>query len=111
MGHIGIFVTLHKANATGHELRGCIGTLSSIDLSSGLTKFAISSALKDRRFRPLTKEELPQIELSVSLLVQYEAAAHCQDWEVGVHGIIIEFVDQGADYSATYLPEVAGEQG
>lgn len=32
--------------------------------------------------------------------------------QIGVHGIIIEFSDSGGNfYSATYLPQVASEQG
>jgi AMME syndrome candidate gene 1 protein len=108
----GIFVTLHKSDEAGRkELRGCIGSLSQISVDTGLGRFALSSAFKDSRFRPLVKEELPNIELSVSLLVQYEEAQHSYDWNVGTHGIIIEFSMQGRSYSGTYLPEVAPEQG
>jgi AMMECR1 domain-containing protein len=36
-----------------------------------------------------------------------------QDWEIGKHGLQIEFDDpqSGRHFSATYLPEVAKEQG
>lgn len=38
--------------------------------------------------------------------------AHALTTQIGVHGIIIEFSDaDGAYYSATYLPDVASEQG
>jgi len=106
-----VFVTLHLINGRDKELRGCIGTLSEIILASELKRFALSSAFKDSRFPPLMKEELPNIELSVSLLVNYEVGKNCYDWEVGKHGIIIEFVVKGRNYNATYLPEVASEQG
>lgn len=43
----------------------------------------------------------------VCLLFPRESA----DWVVGTHGIIINFELSGEDYSATYLPEVASEQG
>lgn len=33
------------------------------------------------------------------------------DWTVGTHGILIAFNHGGQEYSATYLPEVAPEQG
>lgn len=108
----GIFVTLHKTDESGRkELRGCIGSLSHISMNTGLGRFALSSAFNDSRFRPLVEEELPNIDLSVSLLVQYEEARNSYDWEVGTHGIIIEFSVQGRSYSGTYLPEVAPEQG
>jgi AMMECR1 domain-containing protein len=47
----------------------------------------------------------------VSLLVDFEEADHHFDWEVGVHGIQIIFSVESRSYSATYLPEVALEQG
>jgi len=47
----------------------------------------------------------------VSLLVKFEKAKDCFDWEVGKHGIEIEFKKNGRHYSGTFLPEVAQEQG
>ena len=48
----------------------------------------------------------------MSLLVDYEPASHPHDWTIGVHGIIISFTGPDKrEYSATYLPEVAKEQG
>lgn len=76
-----LFVTLHIVNGRNKELRGCIGTLSpGTALSSALQSYAISSAFKDNRFLPLEIAELDQIELSVSLLVQYEDGTDCLDW-------------------------------
>ena len=100
-----LFITLHKSNL----LRGCIGTLSPCPLSK-MHDYVYSSAFRDRRFEPLEVEEMPLIDLSVSLLVEYESGDHCLDWEVGKHGIIIELVENNKSYEATYLPEVALEQ-
>ena len=70
------------------------------------------SAFQDRRFEPIAAREVPSLRCSVSLLVCYETAAHAFDWVVGTHGILIKFQDKkGKHYSATYLPEVASEQG
>jgi len=94
-----------------YDLRGCIGTLTPRPLHHALSEFALHSALRDRRFDPITLEELPLVRVGVSLLVKYEECDHCHDWEVGVHGIIIRFeCGRGKGYSATYLPEVAKEQ-
>lgn len=41
-----------------------------------------SSALKDSRFPPLTREELPKLFCSVSLLTNFEDASDYLDWEV-----------------------------
>ena len=51
--------------------------------------------------------------MSVSILRHFEEASDHLDWEVGLHGIRIEFyTDNGRSRrSATYLPEVASEQG
>nr|XP_033814261.1 AMMECR1-like protein isoform X3 [Geotrypetes seraphini] len=68
-------------------------------------------ALKDSRFPPLTREELPKLFCSVSLLTNFEDASDYLDWEVGIHGIRIEFINEkGVKRTATYLPEVAKEQ-
>ena len=41
-----------------HELRGCIGTISAINLIEGLQQYSIKSALKDHRFSPIQTNEL-----------------------------------------------------
>ncbi|XP_068810071.1 AMMECR1-like protein isoform X3 [Struthio camelus] len=117
---------------TGRDkrLRGCIGTFSAMNLHSGLREYTLTSALKDSRFPPLTREELPKLFCSVSLLTNFEDANDYLDWEVrtgafgtlhqsrsvrvrvGIHGIRIEFINEkGVKRTATYLPEVAKEQG
>jgi uncharacterized protein (TIGR00296 family) len=99
-----------RAARSDYELRGCIGTLSPRSLAQ-LGAYARKSAFEDGRFDPLAHHELPHLQITVSLLVNYEPAAHPEDWTVGVHGIIIEFAADGRSYTATYLPEVAEEQG
>ena len=68
---------------------------------------------KDSRFpHPIMLDELPNLNCEVSLLVNFEQAKNPYDWEVGKHGIDIKFKDEeGIFHSATYLPEVAEEQG
>lgn len=51
------------------------------------------SALRDSRFAPISGQELPQLSCTVSLLRCFEEATAWDDWEVGTHGIIIEFTD------------------
>ncbi|KAJ1655064.1 hypothetical protein IWQ61_005117 [Dispira simplex] len=108
-----LFVTWNLVGRTGElRLRGCIGTFSPQPLREGLKEFALTSALKDRRFSPITNKEVHRLSCSVSLLTHFEPAKHLTDWEVGVHGIWIEFQDgYGHRRTATYLPEVAAEQG
>ncbi|KAK9536245.1 hypothetical protein VZT92_006046 [Zoarces viviparus] len=94
------------------RLRGCIGTFSAMNLHSGLREYTLTSALKDSRFPPMTRDELARLFCSVSLLTNFEDVGDYLDWEVGVHGIRIEFFNEkGSKRTATYLPEVAKEQG
>lgn len=94
------------------HLRGCIGTFSAINLHSGLAEYAITSATRDSRFSPITRAELPRLHCSVSILTKFEEAKDYLDWQIGRHGIRIEFMNErGHRRTATYLPEVASEQG
>lgn len=94
------------------RLRGCIGTFEGINLHQGLREYAITSATKDTRFSPISKNELKDLQVSVSLLTNFESASGYLDWTIGLHGIRIEFLsDNGSRRSATYLPEVASEAG
>lgn len=92
------------------SLRGCIGTFKAVRLHSGLRDYAIESATKDSRFSPIKEHELTVLTVAVSILVNFEPAKNYNDWEIGVHGIKIEFQADGNRYSGTFLPEVAVEQ-
>ncbi|CAH2210683.1 jg20596, partial [Pararge aegeria aegeria] len=64
------------------------------------------------RFTPITREEVPRLTVSVSILQHFEEAEHYLDWKLGKHGIRIEFIsERGSKRTATYLPQVATEQG
>ncbi|KOX69923.1 AMMECR1-like protein [Melipona quadrifasciata] len=94
------------------RLRGCIGTFNAMHLHMGLREYATTSAFKDSRFNPITLEELPRLHVSVSILRHFEDGADYLDWIIGVHGIRIEFHNEkGNKRTATYLPDVAIEQG
>jgi len=99
-------------------LRGCIGTFSAKPIAQGLEEYAVTAAVRDTRFPPIRAHELNEsLHCSVSLLHSFEEAASWQDWEVGTHGVTITFsLSQRGNgglrqYSATFLPEVASEQG
>lgn len=114
-GHCALFVTWNvPSGGRGHwKLRGCIGTLEPRQLHSALHDYTLTSALRDHRFSPIKLKELPSLQCKVSLLARFEPAAGWRDWEVGVHGIIINFLDPvvRCKRSATFLPDVAPEQG
>lgn len=105
-----LFVTWEKRNNDRYELRGCIGTLAPRHLVSALGDYASLSAFRDKRFRPIALTEVPQLRVSVSLLVKYEDCHDWKDWVVGTHGIVLKFRAEDREYSATYLPEVAKQQ-
>ena len=78
----------------------------------GLREYALTSALNDSRFSPISRDEYPSLSCAVSILTNFEPCSSFADWIVGRHGIRIEFVNErGSRRSATYLPEVADEQG
>ncbi|CEG43191.1 Uncharacterized conserved protein, AMMECR1 [Plasmopara halstedii] len=106
-----LFVTWEVEEQGRIQLRGCIGTLAPTRLQN-LRDFTFKSALHDRRFDPIGPQELNRLLCSVSLLIDYNDAKSYDDWVIGTHGIIIKFNDSdGNTYSATYLPQVAREQG
>ena len=57
--------------------------------------------------------EVKHLNVGVSLLVNFTPIADPLNWEVGKHGIEIEFKAPSGtrEYSGTFLPEVAHEEG
>lgn len=107
-----LFVTWNTLSQRhGHVLRGCIGTFEAQDLTTGLASYALTAALHDTRFRPISARELPTLQVAVTLLTDFEDADGPMDWELGTHGLRISFTHGGRRYGATYLPDVASEQG
>ncbi len=96
-------------------LRGCIGTFAANQLSESLVKYALVAALHDKRFPPIAAKEVPSLLCTISLLTDFEKIEDPLDWQVGLHGIEIDFdveservtlmIDQ--HYRGTYLPGVS----
>ncbi len=98
------FVTLKIAG----QLRGCIGSLAPVEpLYLSVHGNAVNAALRDPRFLPVGPDELPRIEVDVSILSPIRDIGSPAEFKIGHHGIILE---KGM-YRAVYLPEVAVEQG
>ncbi|KAK0124006.1 hypothetical protein ONS95_008995 [Cadophora gregata] len=107
-----LFVTWNTVSPTSlRSLRGCIGTFEPQNLSIGLEQYTLISALQDTRFSPITTSELPSLEVSVTLLTDFEKADDQLDWELGIHGLKINFTVKNRQYGACYLPDVPVEQG
>ncbi|CRG85663.1 AMME syndrome candidate gene 1 protein [Talaromyces islandicus] len=107
-----LFVTWDLISRHGHKsLRGCIGTFEAQELSKGLKNYALISALEDTRFSPIPSSQIPSLSCSLTLLSDFEPCEDAMDWELGVHGLRISFIHRSRRYGATYLPDVAVEQG
>ncbi|KAI4259993.1 MAG: hypothetical protein LQ352_000489 [Teloschistes flavicans] len=107
-----LFVTWNTFSGRGHKsLRGCIGTFEPQELSAGLKNYALTAAFDDTRFAPIDSSELPSLATHLTLLHTFTPCAHPLDWSLGKHGLRISFTHQGRRFGATYLPDVAVEQG
>ncbi len=54
---------------------GAVSARSSrVELDEGLSSYALTSALHDTRFNPITARELPLLEAAVTLLTDFEDA-------------------------------------
>ena len=102
-----LFVTWTKGK--NKDLRGCIGTFMKDDLEKNLKSFAKKSAFNDSRFSPIKQNEISDLNVGISLLTNFEDAKNCYDWEIGKHGIEIEFEADDDFFHATFLPEVPVE--
>lgn len=102
--HCGAFVTLHL----NHNLRGCIGTFSQdTPLYNVIQRMAIASATEDYRFNPVAAQELPYIDIEISVLTPLKRIHDPSEIILGKHGI---YIKKGYR-SGTFLPQVAQETG
>lgn len=100
----GAFVSLHKNG----KLRGCIGRFTSdIPLFLVVRDMAIASATQDLRFPRVSKEEVDEIDIEISVLSPMRKVSSADEIELGVHGIYI--IKDG--HAGTFLPQVATETG
>lgn len=99
------FVTLKEKNG---RLRGCIGTIQAyMPLYRSVIQNGVSAAVKDPRFRPVSPEELPDLDVEVTVLSPLEPVGSAREIEVGRHGVYLE----AAGRSSVFLPQVPVEQG
>jgi len=101
----GCFITLHKGGA----LRGCIGCIEpETSLVKGVEENALNAAFRDPRFPPVSAEELPEIQIEVSVLTLPKPLSFTDGEDLkaklipDVHGVILS---RGWQRS-TFLPQV-----
>jgi len=101
----GAFVTVRRR--VGKELRACVGRAHPVrPLIEAVALAAAAAAAEDRRFEPVTIEELPLLCLEVSALGPLRDVAP-ESVQVGVHGVLVS----SRGRSGLLLPQVAVEHG
>ena len=98
----GAFVSLHKH---GH-LRGCIGHFGEdYPLHEIVAEMARAAAFEDPRFVPVTRDELDDLDIEISVLTPMRRIQSLDEFELHRHGI---YIKKGYR-SGTFLPQVADE--
>jgi AmmeMemoRadiSam system protein A len=104
LAHCGAFVSLHA----GPHLRGCIGQIISDDeLYRTVQRCAVSAALEDYRFNPVTADELKDLTIEISVLTPMRRITDVEEIVVGKHGLyLVRGMQRGL-----LLPQVATQYG
>lgn len=98
----GAFVSLHKHG----RLRGCIGHFGEdVPLHEIVAAMARAAAFEDPRFMPVSKDELNDIDIEISVLTPMRRIQSLDEFELHRHGI---YIKKGRR-SGTFLPQVADE--
>jgi AmmeMemoRadiSam system protein A len=102
--HQGAFVTIRL----GGQLRGCIGYIESpVPLMTVVAEVAEKAAFEDPRFPPLSGLEYQNSTIEISVLSELKPLGSPEEFQVGVHGLLIE----SGDHRGLLLPQVALEHG
>ncbi len=100
----GAFVTLNEHGS----LRGCIGQMrEDRPLSTVIGSMALQAAFNDTRFNPLNEQELPQVEIEISVLTPITQVKNADEIVLGRDGVIVK----KGNMQAVFLPQVATETG
>ncbi len=98
----GAFVSLHKHG----RLRGCIGHFGEdYPLHEIVAEMARAAAFEDPRFMPVTRNELDDIDIEISVLTPMRRIQSLDEFQLHKHGIYI----RKGHRSGTFLPQVADE--
>jgi len=104
LGKRGAFVTLKKKDT----LRGCIGFIEPVaPLYQTVIQASIYASSKDPRFKPVTSDELEEIDIEISILTPMRKISDPSLVEVGKHGLFVKWKGK----SGLLLPQVPVENG
>ncbi len=96
----GAFVSLHNKE----ELRGCIGNCTPRDpLFEIVTEMTKAAASRDHRVKPVSKGELAEIRIDITVLSPMEPVDDPLALEVGKHGLYVA----AGEKRGVLLPQVA----
>jgi AmmeMemoRadiSam system protein A len=98
----GAFVTLHR----GGILRGCVGQVENPGpLADVVARSAINAALYDARFPPVTAQEIPGLDIEISVL-SFPEPILPEAIVAGQHGLLV----MRGPAKGLLLPQVATER-
>jgi AmmeMemoRadiSam system protein A len=99
---LGAFVSIYVKK----KLRGCIGTFSeSQPLYENIHMMSIQAATEDKRFKPVTREEISDMTVEISVLSSRKKINGPEEIIIGKHGVyLIHGIRR-----ATLLPQVAAK--
>jgi AmmeMemoRadiSam system protein A len=98
------FVTITRQG----QLRGCIGYVDPVKpLAEAVAHCAAAAATADPRFPAVTPEDLPHLEIEISVLSPLRRIDDISEVRVGIHGLYISQFGQ----HGLLLPQVATDFG
>ena len=98
----GVFVSLHKNG----RLRGCVGTVTpeQENIALEIIQCAVLAGLSDRRFEPVTADELPHLVYKVDVLSAPEPISGSEALDIRRYGVIVS----AGDRRGLLLPNLEG---
>ena len=91
----------------GEKLRGCVGQVEGVGaLADVVARSAISAALHDPRFPPVTAAEIANLEIEISVLSSLDPITP-ESIVAGQHGLLVKRDGR----RGVLLPQVASERG
>ena len=96
----GAFVTL----TINDEIRGNMGKFTTTDpLYKVVQEMAVAAAFRDNRYMPVTKNEIRDMDIEISVVTPLKQVFSSDEIQVGKHGIYMTMYGR----SGTFLPQVA----